>query len=93
LTTERLVIGATWRTAVGIGFLGSFTTFSTYAYESVRLAQDGALGLALLNTVGMVALGLGAAVLGRADGLVTLERIEALVYRAESPEYGPPPSS
>jgi fluoride exporter len=68
LTTERLIVSPTWRTAVGIGFLGSFTTFSTYAYESVRLAQDGALGLALLNTVGMVALGLFAAVLGLAVG-------------------------
>jgi CrcB protein len=53
---------------VGIGFLGSFTTFSTYAYETVRLAEDGALGLAFLNAVGMVALGLVAAFAGLAVG-------------------------
>jgi fluoride exporter len=68
LTTERLVISSTWRVAVGIGFLGSFTTFSTYTYETVRLAQDGALGLAFLNAAGMVSLGMLAAVLGLAAG-------------------------
>jgi CrcB protein len=68
LTTERLVVGANWRIAVGIGFLGSFTTFSTYAYETVRLAEDGALGLAFANAIGMVVLGLLAASLGLALG-------------------------
>lgn len=68
LTTERLLISPNWRVALGIGFLGSFTTFSTYAYESVKLAEDGAVGLALVNSVGMVALGLLAAALGLALG-------------------------
>jgi CrcB protein len=68
LTTERLLLSPNWRVALGIGFLGSFTTFSTYAYESVKLAEDGAVGLALVNSVGMVALGLLAAVLGLALG-------------------------
>ncbi|HEX5820879.1 MAG TPA: fluoride efflux transporter CrcB [Solirubrobacterales bacterium] len=68
LTTERLLLSPNWRVALGIGFLGSFTTFSTYAYESVKLAEDGAIGLALVNSVGMVALGLLAAALGLALG-------------------------
>lgn len=68
LTTERLLISPNWRVALGIGFLGSFTTFSTYAYESVKLAEDGAVGLALVNSVGMVALGMLAAALGLALG-------------------------
>jgi CrcB protein len=68
LTTERLLLSPNWRVALGIGFLGSFTTFSTYAYESVKLAEDGAVGLALVNSVGMVALGLLAAVFGLALG-------------------------
>jgi fluoride exporter len=68
LTTERLLPHPNWRIALGIGFLGSFTTFSTYAYESVKLAEDGALGLALLNSVGMVAIGLLAAFTGLAVG-------------------------
>lgn len=68
LTTERLLLSPNWRVALGIGFLGSFTTFSTYAYESVKLAEDGAVGLALVNSVGMVALGMLAAALGLALG-------------------------
>jgi len=68
LTTERLVASPNWRIAIGIGFLGSFTTFSTYAYETVRLAEDGALGLAFLNAAGMVVVGLAAAALGLAAG-------------------------
>ena len=47
---------------------GSFTTFSTYTYESVKLAEDGVIGLALLNSAGMLALGLLAAALGLAVG-------------------------
>ena len=68
LTTERLLLSPNWRVALGIGFLGSFTTFSTYAYESVKLAEDGAVGLALVNSVGMVALGMLAAFTGLAVG-------------------------
>jgi fluoride exporter len=68
ITTERLLPHGTWRTALGIGYLGSFTTFSTYTYESVKLAEDGAVGLALLNSVGMLALGLLAAFTGLALG-------------------------
>jgi len=68
LTTERLLPHPNWRVAVGIGFLGSFTTFSTYAYETVRLAEDGAVGLAFFNAAGMVALGLVAAFAGLALG-------------------------
>ena len=68
LTTERLLLSPNWRVALGIGFLGSFTTFSTYAYESVKLAEDGVVGLALLNSLGMLALGLLAAALGLAAG-------------------------
>jgi CrcB protein len=68
LTTERLLPHPNWRIALGIGFLGSFTTFSTYTYESVKLAEDGAVGLALANSIGMLALGLAAAALGLALG-------------------------
>jgi fluoride exporter len=64
VTTERLLPHPNWRIALGIGFLGSFTTFSTYAYETVKLAEDGLIGLALINAAGMVALGLSAATLG-----------------------------
>ena len=65
LTTERYLSGPHWRTALGIGFLGAF---STYAYETVRLAEDGALALAFLNAFAMLAVGLLAAYMGLAAG-------------------------
>ena len=68
VTTERLLPHPHWRVALGIGFLGSFTTFSTYAYETVRLAEDGAVALAVANAMGTVMLGLLAATLGLAAG-------------------------
>lgn len=68
VTTERLLLDQNWRIGLGIGFLGSFTTFSTYAYESVRLAEDSAWALTLANVFGMVVLGLTAAIAGLAVG-------------------------
>jgi CrcB protein len=68
LTTERLLPHPNWRVALGIGFLGSFTTFSTYTYETVKLAEDGSVGLALFNSIGMLAIGILAAALGLALG-------------------------
>lgn len=68
LATERLLVDENWRIALGIGFLGSFTTFSTFAYESVRLAEDSAWLLTAANVFGMIALGLTAAIAGLAVG-------------------------
>lgn len=47
-----------WRLFVLVGFLGSFTTFSTFSLESVLLWQDGRVGLVLLNALGSVAAGI-----------------------------------
>ncbi len=46
------------------GFLGAFTTFSTYSVQSVRLFEEGELGLGLANVLGNVVVGLGLAALG-----------------------------
>lgn len=68
LTSERLLLDENWRIALGIGFLGSFTTFSTYAYQSIALAEESAWLLSFVNVFGMVALGLAAALGGLALG-------------------------
>jgi CrcB protein len=57
-----------WRLAVGTGFLGSFTTFSTFGVETVRLAQDGMPMVAAANLALQLGCGLGAAMAGMALG-------------------------
>ena len=66
--TERLNAAPALRAAITIGFLGAYTTFSTFSLETVRLLEDGSYALALLNVGSSVALGLGAAGLGVAMG-------------------------
>ncbi len=51
-----------------VGFLGAYTTFSTFMLESWRLVEEGAYGLATANLVGSVVLGLVAVVAGLAVG-------------------------
>ena len=53
--TERALPHPMLRTALAVGFLGAFTTFSTFAFETVRLLEDGALALAAANVGGSVA--------------------------------------
>ena len=52
----------------GTAVIGSYTTFSTWMFESHRLAEDGWSWLALLNLVLSLVLGIGAAELGRLIG-------------------------
>ncbi|MFL5754757.1 MAG: fluoride efflux transporter CrcB [Chloroflexota bacterium] len=62
--TERDVLPASIRGPVMIGFIGAYTTFSTWMLESWRLVEDGAWQLATVNLVGSVGLGLVAVVAG-----------------------------
>lgn len=61
LATERFLIDPRWRIALTVGFLGAYTTFSTYAYESINLMMKGQWAPGLLNLIGSAVLG-GAAV-------------------------------
>ncbi len=55
-------------TLAGAATIGSYTTFSTWMLETHRLGEDGRLAAAIANVALSVALGLGAALAGRAIG-------------------------
>ena len=59
-------LGRSPRVVVGTGFLGAFTTFSTYAFETLRLVEDSNAGPAVVNALGSIGLGLLAAAIGLA---------------------------
>lgn len=56
--SDRYLVSDTVRLAVAVGFVGSYTTFSTFAYESNWLLQDGASIKAMINLIGSLVLGL-----------------------------------
>jgi CrcB protein len=68
LALERSVLPTAIRPPVLIGFIGAYTTFSTWMLESWRLAEQGALLGALANIGGSVVLGLVALGAGIAIG-------------------------
>ena len=55
---QRLVLAPEGRAFLLIGVLGGFTTFSSYAFESVALLRDGQVFAATINIVGQVVAGL-----------------------------------
>jgi len=65
---EARTLSPVLRLVVGIGFLGAYTTFSTFTYESIRLIEDGSLLRAFVYVAGSVLTGLAAAFLGLAAG-------------------------
>ena len=66
--TEQFTVAPWIRGAVTIGLLGAYTTFSTLSFESYRLLEDGAIGIAAANMFVSLAAGLGAVYLGVITG-------------------------
>jgi CrcB protein len=62
--SERLHVHPNWRLLFAIGFLGAYTTFSTFSFENFALLQERSYALALANMLGSVGLGLIAVVAG-----------------------------
>lgn len=65
-STERVLLDPRWRLLVAIGFCGSYTTFSSYAFESFALMEQGQWLMMGLNVLFSNALCLAAVLAGAA---------------------------
>lgn len=61
---NRLAWNDHWRLLIAIGFVGAFTTFSTFEYESFQLVSEGNLMRAGANVLGSVLVGFFAVYIG-----------------------------
>ena len=65
---ERVGVGPYWRLFIAVGFVGGYSTFSTFEYEGIRLLQSGEMLFGALYLIGSVVTGATAAVAGIALG-------------------------
>ena len=61
---DRLAWNDYWRFLVAIGFVGAFTTFSTFEYKSFQLVSQGSFAHAAVNILGSVIIGFIAVYIG-----------------------------
>jgi len=61
---EKSSLDPLWRLLVATGFVGAYTTFSTFEYETQRLTETGAIWWSAVNVITSVAAGFAAVQLG-----------------------------
>jgi CrcB protein len=70
LLTVKTEWSPNWRYLIPIGFIGGYTTFSSFEFETLRSMQDGQIGLGLLYVAASVVVGFvavwGGMIAGRA---------------------------
>ena len=64
IMTERFHLDPIWRLLLVVGFLGGYTTFSSFEWETYTAVREGALWTGMLNVVSSVTLGYVAVWLG-----------------------------
>jgi CrcB protein len=64
LLTEQFQPSPNWRPLLVIGFLGGYTTFSSFEWETYSAMRDGAFWIGFANVAGSVTLGYAAVWLG-----------------------------
>ena len=68
LGENRAIISVEHRAIILTGFVGAFTTFSTFAFESTGLMRDSEWAMAIGNILGQITLGFLAVTIGLATG-------------------------
>ena len=72
LVSDRMSIHPNWRLAIAVGFVGAYTTFSTFEYETFKLLESGNSTSAFMNVIVSLTLGFlavwGGIEIGRAIG-------------------------
>jgi CrcB protein len=63
-TTGRMIADPRWRLMIAVGFCGGYTTFSTYAWETLALAERGNVAAAIANVAASNLLSLAGVALG-----------------------------
>ena len=64
MLTERFQLDPAWRLLLVVGFLGGYTTFSSFEWETYTAVREGALWIGMLNVGASVMAGYGAVWLG-----------------------------
>jgi CrcB protein len=64
LLTDRLVVHPNWRYLIPVGFIGAYTTFSTFEYETFRAITEGSVMIGVGNIIASVVAGYAALWLG-----------------------------
>ncbi len=67
------LVSETTRLFLAVGIMGGLTTYSSFSYETLRLAQDGAWGQAWVNVLATTALCLAVCFLGISLGRAIVE--------------------
>ncbi len=61
---RRADLSAAWRYLIPVGFIGAYSTFSTYEWDTISLMRGGAFWAAAIYSLGSLVLGLGAVWVG-----------------------------
>ena len=95
LVAGRISLSQPLRLAIAVGFVGAYTTFSTFEYETARLVEERYFMLALLNVVlsvvvGFVAVWGGIIAARKLQGVPVMDSAAYLQFEQQADTSDPP---